>query len=324
MLRNILFCLVSLAFLMQPGPAKTQAPTTNAAVKPVALDTKKPEPKQEQEKYLLRFRFHKEDVFRWNVLHTLQNSLSVSGQSETTESTSLSTKVWTILDVAPDGTATFEYHVDYVDMKSLKTDYLQKHEEEHYDSRKDNVLPASFLPLEGSIGVPLAHLKINVQGEMLEKKPLRVYSDANRENRIAVPLPENPVAVGESWNVPLPLEIKKANGMIEKKVNAQERYTLESVDSGVARIRYVTQMLSILTPKEESQLLDHFGRGYFDLDIEAGHIIRQETTIERAVVGLQGSSDNINFKSRQTECCCGLKSCELCTMAKKDDGRVQK
>ncbi len=268
---------------------------------------------QEPEKFLLRYHFKKGDTIRWNVRHALNNSLSVSGKREIIETSSLSTKVWTVLDVDKDGTATFEYKVDDVNMKSLKTDYLQEREIEQYNSRKDTLIPAGFLPLEGTIGVPLAHLTISTRGEMIKKKALRFYTDANQENRIAVPLPEKTIAIGESWTVDLPLEIKKPNGMIEKRISAQQQFTLESVKTGVARIRFVTQVLTILTPKEESQIIGRYTRGHLDLDIDAGYVIRQETTVERSVVGFQGPADSVDYKSRQTECCCGLKSCELCS-----------
>ncbi len=271
------------------------------------------------EKYLLRYHFDKGhtvgDTIRWNVRHTLHNTISVSGKSEVIETSSLSTKSWTVLNIDEDGTTTFEYQVDDVNMKSLKTDYLQERTVEQYNSRTDELVPAGFLPLEGTIGVPLAHLTISVRGELLKKKALRFYSDANHENRIAIPLPEKPVAVGESWTIPLPLEIKKSNDLIEKKISAQQQFTLESVKTGVARIRFVTQVLSILTPREESQIISKYARGYLDLDIDAGHIIRQETTVDHAVVGFQGPTDSVDYKSRQTECCCGLRSCELCSAA---------
>lgn len=267
----------------------------------------------EPETFLLRYRFQKGETLRWNVRHTLTNKLSVSGQTETIETSSLSTKVWTVLDVDKDGSATFEYKVDDVDMQHLQINFRQEREVDRYNSRKDELVPARFLNLEGTIGVPLAHLTINARGEITKKKALRFYADANQENRIAVPLPEKPVAVGDSWNVDMPLEIKKPNGLIEKKISARQQFTLESVKTGVARIRFETQVLTILTPKEESQIIGRYTKGHLDLDMDAGRIIRQETTVERSVVGFQGVSDNMDYRARWSECCCGLKSCELCS-----------
>jgi hypothetical protein len=49
-----------------------------------------------------------------------------------------------------------------------------------------------------------------------------------------------------------------------------------------------------------------------ELDLDAGHFIRQQTTIDRNIVGIQGNSDYINYQARLTECCCGKESCSIC------------
>ncbi|MDR0336052.1 MAG: hypothetical protein LBI18_03080 [Planctomycetaceae bacterium] len=262
-------------------------------------------------KHLLRYRFQKGDVLRWNVLQSLKIRTSVSGVEEVVETTSRSTKVWTVLHVDHAGTATFEYCVDDVNMRQFQTDKDGAKIAE-YNSRKDKNIPGAFINLDGTIGIPLAHISIDVLGKTT-KKPLRIYSGStSTENRIVIPLPQEPVAVGDSWSVSIPVEIGQPNGTV-KKINARQEFTLFDVRSGIAVIKFATKILTPLTPKEESQILDKFSSGKMELDLDAGHFIRQETTIDKRVIGFQGTGDNIHYLARLTECCCGLNSCELCS-----------
>jgi hypothetical protein len=263
--------------------------------------------------YQLRYRFKKGDILRWNVLQSLKIRTSVSGIEEVVETTSRSTKVWTVISVDAEGTATFEYHVDDVNMRQFQTDKDGAKVAE-YNSRKDGGknIPGAFINLDGTIGVPLAHITIDVLGKTT-KKPLRIYSGStSTENRIVIPLPKEPVAAGESWSLATPLEIRLQNGTV-KKVNARQEFTLVNVRSGIATVKFVTKIFTPLTPKEESQILDKFSSGEMELDLDAGHFIRQETTIDKRVIGFQGTGDSIHHLARLTECCCGLKSCELCS-----------
>ncbi|MDR3197095.1 MAG: hypothetical protein LBU34_04420 [Planctomycetaceae bacterium] len=263
-----------------------------------------------QPKYLLRYRFQKGKVMRWNVLQSLKIRTSVSGVEEVVETTSRSTKVWTVISVDNEGTATFEYLVDDVNMRQFQTDKDGAKIAE-YNSRKDKNIPGAFINLDGTIGVPLAHISIDVLGKTT-KKPLRIYSGStSTENRIVIPLPKEPVGIGDSWSEVMPVEIGLPNGTV-KKINTRQEFTLFNIHSGIAVIKFTTRILTPLTPKEESQILDKFSSGNMELDLDAGHFIRQETTIDKRVVGFQGVGDNIHYLARLTECCCGLNSCELC------------
>lgn len=263
--------------------------------------------KADTRQYLLRYRYEKGDVLRWNVLQSLRITTSVRGKTERVETASRSSKIWTVVHVDGDGTATFEYKVEDVDMQHSKTG----EDTSKYDSRKDKTVPPYFANLEGTIGVPLARLTIDVRGEMKGKTSLRKYSAENKENRIAVPLPEKPVTVGESWSIDMPIELKQSNGTV-KKISARQKFTLQSVRTGIARIDFVSQILTPLDPKEKAQILDKYSNGQLTLDLDAGHVVSQQLITDERVVGFQGVSDNIHHFSRLDECCCGRKSCEIC------------
>ena len=260
------------------------------------------------EEHLLRYRFQKGDVLKWNVRQMLRMTTSLRGKTETVETSSRSTKIWTVIDVAGDGVATFEYKVGDVKMHQSQTDK----EDAKYDSNVDTEIPPAFHPLEGTIGVPLAELSIDALGEMKKKQALRPYKGATEENRIAVPLPKEPIAVGERWDLEVPVEVQLPEGTV-KKISAVQRFTLDSVRNGVATISFRTIIRTpINDPKIESQIIDKHASGFLKIDLDVGRLISQQTEVDREVVGFQGPGSRIHHHARFTECCCGLKFCEIC------------
>ena len=262
----------------------------------------------ESETYQLRYRYKKGDVLTWNVEQTLRITTSVKGKTETVETSSRSTKIWTVIDIADDGTATFEYKVGDVNMKRSQTDM----EDEKYDSRVDKEIPPAFQPLEGTIGVPLAELSIDPLGERKKKRVLTAYRGASEENRIAIPLPKDPIAVGKNWLMDTPIDIQLPDQTV-KKITADQQFTLDGVKNDIAAIRFKTRIKTpIDDPKLLSQIIDKHASGSVKLDLDAGHLISQETTINERVIGFEGTGSWIHHQLHFKECCCGLKSCELC------------
>ncbi|MCL2711052.1 MAG: hypothetical protein FWE95_09250 [Planctomycetaceae bacterium] len=257
-------------------------------------------------KPLLRYRFKKGEELRWNVLNTLHMKNIIGGMEENIETSTRSVKIWKTLDVDADGAATFEYRVEDLDTRKAQTG----HHDVTYNSRRDTVIPPAFTDLAEKIGVPLAQIRIDPQGRTT-KRPLREYHGALSENRIVIPLPDEPVEVGSSWSGPSQIDLPQPNQTV-KKIRIRHEFSLESIHSGLATIKFATIPLTPLSPKEEMQLFDYFTVGTMKLDLDTGHFIWQQSTIDKLVVGVREASDSIRYLTRVTECCCGLKACEIC------------
>ena len=255
---------------------------------------------------LLRYRFKKGKELRWHVLHTLSMKNIIGGVEENIETRTRSVKIWKTLDIDAEGAATFEYRVEDIDTHRAQTG----HHDIVYNSRQNAIAPPEFSSLEGKIGVPLAQIRVNPLGKTT-RIPLREYHTTLSENRIVIPLPEETVGIGKSWSEPTQVYLPQPN-QTTKRVNIRNEFTLESVRSGLATIRFATITFTPLTPKEETQLFDNFSIGTMELDLEAGHFIRQESTIDRLVVGIRGASDSIRYHARIEECCCGRRACGVC------------
>jgi len=256
---------------------------------------------------LLRYRFKKGEELRWNVQHTLKMRNIIGGMEENIETRSRAAKIWKALDVDASGTATFEYRVEDIDVQQAQTGK----DDVVYNSRRDSRIPPEFINLEKKIDVALAHIRITPQGKTT-KKPLREYDGSISENRIVIPLPDEPVEVGTRWTEPEQIDLPQPNQTV-KKIRLQHSFTLERISSGLATIGFGTVIFTPLTAKEESQILEHFTQGTKILDLQAGHFIRHEATTDRMVVGIQEASDSIRYHSRLTECCCGRQACEICS-----------
>ncbi len=76
---------------------------------------------QTVERYTLRYKFTPGESLRWKVVHRCRVRTTVSGTTKTVETVSTSEKVWRVRGVEPDGSATFEHLVEWVDMRHQLT-----------------------------------------------------------------------------------------------------------------------------------------------------------------------------------------------------------
>ena len=255
---------------------------------------------------LLRYRFNRGEELRWTVQHILKMRNIIGGMEENIETRSRAVKIWRTLDVDASGTATFEYRVEDIFMHKAQTG----RDDDIFDSRRDARIPLEFSNLEGKIGVPLAHIRIGTQGQT-QRRPIMEYADSLSENRIVIPLPDEPVVVGERWSEPKEIVLPQENQMI-RRIRVRNDFTLEQIHSGLATIRFATLVFTRLSRLEESQLIENFSQGTMELDLQAGHFIRHQATVDRLIVGIRETSDSIRHLSRTTSCCCGRRACEVC------------
>ena len=97
-----------------------------------------PQAKQsEPQAYLLRYKFQSGDTLRWTVVHRCRIRTSVSGTTQTAETTTTSIKVWRVHEVKSDGTIVFDHSVESVDMRHS----LSGRDEVRYNSRTDPCAP---------------------------------------------------------------------------------------------------------------------------------------------------------------------------------------
>lgn len=248
-------------------------------------------------KYTLRYKFRPGETLRWKVVHRARVEASVGGTSQTTETVTSSVKVWTVKEVKPNGPATFEQFVENVDMWQKLTGRM----EVRYNSQTDKTPPVGFENVAKSIGVPLSRTTIDPQGKILNREHLTARPNAQQEGLITIPLPDAPVAIGESWSYPCDIEVPLEGGRI-KRIKSRQSFTLEEVKNSVATVRVATQILTpVDDPAVEAQLMQRDSAGTVSFNIETGKVVGQQMDTDKRVVGFRGQASSLHYRTRFTE-----------------------
>jgi len=254
-------------------------------------------PASPTEKYTLRYKFQAGETLRWKVVHRARVETSVSGTSQTAETVTTSTKVWKVQKVEPNGAATFEQLVDNVDMWQKLTGRM----EVRYNSQTDKKTPAGFEGVAKSIGVPLSRTTIDPLGKILKREHLVAKPQAEHDGLLTIPLPESPVALGETWMYPCDIEVPLEHGGI-KKIKSRQTFTLEAVTNGTATIRVATQILTpVDDPAIEARLTQRDTGGTVTFDIGAGRVVAQQMDTDKRVIGFRGEASSLHCRTRFTE-----------------------
>jgi len=229
--------------------------------------------------------------------------------------------------VRPDGTATFVNSVPQIDMRQRQSGQS----EVRYNSRTDAKPPLEFQQVAPSVGVPLSVVTINSCGKVLHRERAAGAAEDNKSKDgpaalapanpqaaassssapgdtqaeksgwLTIPLPEKPIAVGESWSLPLEFDVHVPGGAT-KRIRAIQQFTLEDVKTGVATIRVSTDILTpVSSAAVESQLIERQAAGRVRFDIDAGRVLGQQLDTDKHVVGFRGEASSIHYVNRFCE-----------------------
>ncbi|MFP6692356.1 MAG: DUF6263 family protein [Pirellulales bacterium] len=283
-IRVILCSLCLLAATI--SPADESATTNDAAAQPNAATAK----------HRLRYKFHPDEVIRTKVTHQAAVKTTIEGTTQKAETVSISLKNWRVTKIDEDGFVTFVHSVEYVDMK---TD-LTGRETLRFDSRKNEEPPPSYQDVAKRVGIPLTRIVMDDTGKIFKREELAPGLVV--PSQLTMPLPPDPVKVGDDWTFPDTLRIKLRNGEI-KSVKMRQRFELKSVEDGVAEIHVETQILSPIKDNKEleSQLIQRQTEGNIRFDIEAGRVLGQQIDLDRRLVGYPNDKSSMHYRTRFTE-----------------------
>jgi len=253
-----------------------------------------PSAKPSPAKHTLRYKFRPGETLKWRMEQRLDVEATISGNTLTTQAFTGQVKVWRIKEVAADGSATLENSVEEVDMRQKLTGRA----EVRYNSKTDKKPPLGFENVAQSIGLPLSRVQVDAQGKVLKREHLL---GSRFHAQLTVLLPDQSVAVGETWTVPGEVAVPTADRMI-KKIKTLQTCTLLDVVDGVATIRVATQVLTpIRDPAVEIQTVHLEAAGTVRLDIAAGRILTQRMDADKTVFGFSGAASSYHYREQLTE-----------------------
>ena len=103
-----------------------------------------------QQKYLLQYKFKRDEVISWDVEHVASTKTRMSGETEDTSSRSFSRKNWTVSGVDSQGSMTFVHSIEFVDMWQK----IGEDEPITYNSKTDKKAPYEYSTTAERIGKP--------------------------------------------------------------------------------------------------------------------------------------------------------------------------
>lgn len=247
-------------------------------------------------KHLLQYKFTEGETIQWKVRHLGTTEATVQGNTQTSKMRAVSTKQWKVTGVDNEGNATFVHSVLDVNMWQK----VSGREEVRYDSSSDETPPPEYRHVAKTVGVPLSTVTISPSGRVLErdKTPHQLNSGLGE---IAVPLPDEPVKVGQDWRVTNEIRVRRQDGKV-LHVKTRRVYTLESVKTGIATITVRTEVLTpVNDPRIEAQLVQQLVAGELKFDVDAGRVISREIDWDETIVGFGGHESVMKYLARFTE-----------------------
>jgi hypothetical protein len=250
----------------------------------------------EGEKHRMAYRFQPGETLRFDVEQQANVKTTISGTTQRAETLSRSVKVWRVVEVHEDGSATFEHSVEKIDMRQQ----VSGREEVRYDSSQDKEVPQGFEEAAASVGKVLTVVTIDPQGKVV-KRVDKVAKNQSPDSQMTIPLPEEPVAVGHTWSQPYDIDVTLPENDY-KKVKTRQRFALEKVENDVATISVETQILSPdLDPPVLAQVVQRLNDGFVKFDLDAGRVIEQQMDIDEQVTGFSGASSTMHYVNRFAE-----------------------
>jgi hypothetical protein len=293
---------------VRPAPSVKPAPPKPAPVKPAAPKpadgrataakpvTAKPNDAAAAAKYELRYRFTVGETIRTKITHASAVSTTIKGVDEQATSHSESVKVWKVTATQP-AKATFLYSVEYVAMRGK----VGEQAEVTYDSRKDTIVPEMYRGVAKTVGIPLAEIALDSRGIVLLREEKYKGPGASGGGAVTIPLPATPVPIGHVWDEKISFPVV-LDGGASQTVNARHRFTLKSVDRGIAKIGVATQVLDpALPPKVEVQILQRIQNGEAHLDLAKGRLVYQKMDVDGSVIDFHGAGSRMKCRIAFTE-----------------------
>ena len=273
------------------------APT--AAKTPRAPDTAKPSNSTTTpDAYLLRYKFTAGEVVRWKVTHKARTDTEIRGSSQTAESNSESTKVWTVKEVGKKGEFTLVHSVSQINMWQRVGDEAII----HYDSESKEEVPRVYQQAAKTVGIPLSTVTISPPGAILAQssaKPIDLGLGS-----IVIPFPETPLKIGAGWNVPRVVTVSLPVDGVRtyQKIKVRQRYTLRSVQAGIATISVRTEVITpVRDARIESQLVQKMIKGSIRFDLQKGRLRSKTIDWDEHVLGFQGANSNMKYRATFSE-----------------------
>lgn len=280
-MRSIVFCLLTLMLSQFSAPLSV----TSAA-------------EEEAKSYSLRYKFTPNEFVHYRVETENKITVQLNQDTQTSANSANTLKHFRVITVSEEGNGTLETRIDRVKMQVQFDNNPPATFDSEQDPSKDL---KQFEPIRENISKPsrivysplgkvlqILELKIGPEGAKFEEPhaPGKLDQETKRRLGFLIPLPEQDVKVGDSWNDELNVEVAVSK-TLRKKVPVRRIFTLDSVEGDIAVITFKTKIMTRLNdPKLSMQLIQKTPSGTIKMDMERGILISQDVSLDKAQVGV--------------------------------------
>lgn len=261
-------------------------------------------------KYMLAYKFALNQRVQYEVSSNTEIKTEFNEQQETATNHSDSRRSYRVANVSPDGSAELELTIDWVRMTAS---FGKDKPPVEFQSDDPDKQPRQFQHIMETIGKPTAVVQfstsgrpdwVTAKGPVAANKPVtlapQTNPDASQENYL-VPLPEQPVAVGETWKERFDVTARNEQ-QLPIKIAMQRSFKLKEVQDRRAIIEYRTTILSpINDPALAAQLIQREPIGRIVFDIDRGLILSRDASVKRDVIGPFGAKSAMHAASEYRE-----------------------
>ena len=248
-------------------------------------------------KFLLRYRLRTGEQLRYEVTHVAKTKTRIRGAEELSNVHTISNRHWDVKSTGPDGSATFDHVVDSVAL----TQQQGESEEIRWDSTGGEEPPAVFGVVADRIGKVLSTVTVDARGNETHREDNGGTKASLGMGNLTLVLPENGVAIGESWSVPSEIQTRSDDGTV-KPIKIRQRYTLEKVKTGVATISLRSEPLTPIDDQSvRAQVVQQLSNGEIRFDIDNGRLLSRQIDWDESVVGFSGANSLMEYRARLTE-----------------------
>ncbi|MGL4512727.1 MAG: hypothetical protein ACRCT8_06510 [Lacipirellulaceae bacterium] len=247
-------------------------------------------------KHLLRYKLRPGEVLRYEVDQRSSVRNTMEGTTQEAQTKTVSLKAWKVIDVMPNGEIEFINLVERVRMENKLPDRAAM----VYDSTQKQPAPPGFEDAARAVGTPLSSVRMTPWGAVKSRKVKHHQPAADPHESIVVPLPKDAIAIGDVWTAPQKVTVNMPEGG-PKSLEAQRKFTLASVENGIATIDADFQVLSPTTPAMDGQLAHRAAKGTIRFDLARGRVVSQQLDVDRRVLGFAGPSSSMHLVTRMEE-----------------------
>ena len=260
-------------------------------------DEKAGPPADDAQTYLLRYQFEAGVEMRYESRQEVtQQAVAPAGQ-KVDVSRVQQRRLFRVGNVNQDGVADVSMQFEHVRMETQSDD----REPTIFDSSmKDAEVPGIFKAAAHKLKGAAPSYVVRPSGIPLTEEGYEDVSESGHAS-FMIPLPDKPVAVGDSWKAFMNVKVRVAEGIM-RDIKLLRTYKLDSVDNDTAKIRFSTSVaVRVRSPSAKAQLLQATPQGIIEFDMARGLVISKEMTFERSVLGALGANTILSATGKTTE-----------------------